>query len=85
MDAEMHSCVGLGTLCADFWSVTWLLIKLNSQVGRRQEPQDYCAAEDVAQIPRDTPQCLYLTQKPFHYTLKGRGKESENKTKLMHF
>lgn len=34
MDAEMHSCVGLGTLCADFWSVMWLLIKLNSQVGR---------------------------------------------------
>lgn len=51
MDAEMHSCVGLGSLCADFWSVMWLLIKLNSQVGRRQDPQDYCSAEDVAQIP----------------------------------
>lgn len=66
----MHSCVGLGTLRAAFWSVMWLLIKLNSQVGRRQEPQDYCSAENVAQIPRDTLQCLYLTQKPFNYTLK---------------
>lgn len=68
----MHSCVCLGTLCADFWSVMWLLIKINSQVGRRQEPQDSCSAENVAQIPRDTLQSTdtLQTQKPFNYTLK---------------